>query len=232
MALIRKALMALTAAQDDSDGALLVRQTDAVVAALEALAAAADTENQSIRCTIVGGSAVINVDMAEVDVTALVDGIAGEKTLEDLSGQLPESPGEHGGLPVEGVEGGTPVSVSGPLTDEQLRDSAIEVEEASAAAILAAAIGTGAPIPRQFTDPASDAYTAAATAPGRACTRIRFGCGAGGMILSLDGGTTESIRVPANTVDEICVSIAADAALKAKRIASGVAFADAWIEVR
>jgi len=63
-----------------ADGTQVVLQTDA---------------DGNIPVTIAGGSAVINVDMATVDVTALVTGIGGGKTLADVNTTL-GSPAQAG----------------------------------------------------------------------------------------------------------------------------------------
>ena len=188
-----------------------------------------NTSVSKIETSLVALAALIEGGRLKVDaagVTLTVD------NLEFDVSELATAAGQASILAALG-KGQALAAASLPVVLPALQETALKaVTEASSADIKAALLGTGQPIPRQFADPGTNDYTAAATAPGRACSVIRFSCGANGMIISLDDGTTESIRVPANTVDSISVSIAADAAIKAKRLTAGSAFAGAWIEVR
>jgi len=101
-------------------------------------------------------------------------------------------------------------------------------------ATLQATLGTGAPVPLAFADPGTDAYTAALS-PGRACTRLRVIVGNSGVVISLDNGTTQSIKLPPNSMDEVGLLptvLAAAADIKVKRYTVGVAMTDLLVEVR
>jgi hypothetical protein len=181
--------------------------------------------------------ATITADVIDADLFAVTGGNGGNpgtggKSLKDIDTRLANIPAQGQALAAASMPVVLPEAQIATLTPPAAITGFALESGGNLAAIARASLGTGNPIPRQFTDPASDDYTAAATAPGRACTRIRFGCTTSGMIISLDGGTTESIRVLPNTVDEIAVSIPADAAIKVKRYTAGVAFADAFVEVR
>ena len=97
--------------------------------------------------------------------------------------------------------------------------------------IITAAVGTGLPIPLTFADPASDAYTAA-QATARAATRLRVIVGNSGVVISLDNGTTASISLPANSMDDVPVSIPLGTLIKVKRFTAGTAWTGLILEVR
>jgi hypothetical protein len=134
------------------------------------------------------------------------------------------------GTVVAGVAGAAPKTLADLWT---LLGTPAKAGEAGTAAtsIRQAILGTGLPIPLVFADPAGDGYTAAQV-PGRACARLRVLVGNSGVAISLDGGTTASISLPPNSMDDIAVALAADTSIKVKRYTPGVAMTDLIIEVR
>jgi len=109
---------------------------------------------------------------------------------------------------------------TGPLaTDAKLDD------------ILAAQIGTGLPVPLIFADPGNNAYAAAQDAP-RAAARMRVIVGDSGVVISLDGGITDSITLKPNMADDIPLNIPADTSITVKRYTAGTAFTGLVMEIR
>ena len=101
---------------------------------------------------------------------------------------------------------------------------------------LAAGQPTGLPIPQTFTDPSANTYTA--TSAGnialltRACGHIRVIVANSGVVISLDGGTTDHISLPPNCMDDIGVPIPAGCDIRVKRYTAGTAFTGLIVEVR
>ena len=96
--------------------------------------------------------------------------------------------------------------------------------------------GSGRPIRLTFTDPAGVGYVAAdVPSTGlvtRTCYRLRAIVGDGGMIISLDGGTTDHVTMPPNTSDEMGLQVSALADVRVRRYTAGTAFTAAVVEVR
>jgi hypothetical protein len=64
--------------------------------------------------------------------------------LKDLAARIPAALGANGGLPIEGVASGVAVPVSGPLTDTQIRATALPVTPAATELHLGEVAGSGA----------------------------------------------------------------------------------------
>jgi hypothetical protein len=92
-------------------------------------------------------------------------------------------------------------------------------------------LGAGLPVPMTFADPGSNSYTAAQAAA-RACTHLRVVVNESGVVISLDGGTTDSISLPPGAMDDIPVAIPAGTQIKVKRYTAGTAFTGLTLEVR
>jgi len=113
-----------------------------------------------------------------------------------------------------------------------INSSDVEVSDNGA---LLVSLGTaGLPIPLTIVDPAADTYTATLTPNpiDRACTQLRVIVGDSGCVISLDGGTTDSISLPPNTMDDLAVNIAASTDIRVKRYTAGTAMTDLIVEVR
>ena len=96
---------------------------------------------------------------------------------------------------------------------------------------LAAVRGVGLPIPMTFADPSSNNYTVAQTTS-RAATNLRVIVANSGVVISLDNGTTPSISLPANAMDDIPINIPLGTLIKVKRYTADVAFTGLILEVR
>jgi len=81
-------------------------------------------DDGNLRCSL--GSETVVVDLATVDVTELIAGIANGKTLLDIWTKLSASVAVSGPLTDTELRA-TAVPVSGPLTDTQLRTTAVPV---------------------------------------------------------------------------------------------------------
>lgn len=92
-------------------------------------------------------------------------------------------------------------------------------------------VGAGLPIPMTFADPSSNDYTAA-QATSRAATHLRVIVANSGVVISLDKGTTASISLPANAMDDIPISIPLGTLIKVKRYTPGTAWTGLIMEIR
>lgn len=95
---------------------------------------------------------------------------------------------------------------------------------------------TGLPIAQAFADPAGNDYTAASAGNiallTRACGKLRVIVANSGVVISLDGGDTDHISLPANCMDDLDVPIPAACDIRVKRYTAGVAFTGLVVEVR
>ena len=109
-----------------------------------------------------------------------------------------------------------------------------DTANSSLAAIAASATGTGLPIPLSLADPGNDNYSAALTPNpiARACARIRIIVGNSGCVISLDGGVTASITLPADYADDLAVAISANCDIRVKRLSAGTVITGLIVEVR
>jgi len=100
--------------------------------------------------------------------------------------------------------------------------------------IRQAITGTGLPIALPLTDPGDNDYGDALDPNPitRACTRLRVIVADSGVVISLDGGVTDSITVPADYADDIAVAIPAGADIRVKRYTAGTAITGLILEVR
>jgi hypothetical protein len=157
-------------------------------------------------------SGTITADLIELDVDAMVAGIAGAepKTQKDLDDRL------------------TAILAKFPAAAGEL------ATQTTLAALLATMQGTGLPIPLALSDPASDAYTATLNPNpvARACTRLRVIVADSGVVISLDGGVTDSVAVPADYADDLAVAIPSGADIRVKRYTPGTAISGLIVEVR
>lgn len=93
---------------------------------------------------------------------------------------------------------------------------------------------TGLPVRAAVSDPGSDSYTAS----GLSLTResgyesLRMLVGDSGIVVSLDGGTTDHFTLLPNTVDEVRIPISKGTSISVKRYTSGTAFTHCVLEVR
>ena len=94
----------------------------------------------------------------------------------------------------------------------------------------------GTPIPLAFSDGGDDAYHAASPASTAAITRncghLRVIVGDSGVVVSLDGGTTDHLSLPPNCMDDLAVPVPSGTDMRIKRYTSGVAITDLTVEVR
>jgi hypothetical protein len=97
---------------------------------------------------------------------------------------------------------------------------------------------SGLPIPLQsyIADPGNSAYTATSVtlkaAISRACTILTVMASLGGVVVSLDGGVTDSISCPPGLAREVAVPITAGMDIRVKRFTPGTAFTGLVLEVR
>jgi len=95
---------------------------------------------------------------------------------------------------------------------------------------------TGLPIPQTFADPTANTYTATSAGNSalltRACGRLRVIVANSGVVISLDGGTTDHISMPPNCMDDVDVPIPAACDIRVKRYTTDVAFTGLIVEVR
>lgn len=92
-------------------------------------------------------------------------------------------------------------------------------------------LGTGLPIRSAVSDGGDDTYTASGLTVSRRCTHLRAMVGDSGIVISLDGGTTDHLTVLPNTVDEWNLSIQEDSDIQVKRYTAGTAFDNCVLEV-
>jgi len=179
----------------------------------------------------------LTADVVQVDVDAIVDGIAGAtpKTLADLYTPI-------SGI-VSGIAGATPKTLAEIHTALGTIDTSLGTIDASLGTldtavdrVYDALTGSGNPVPLAFSDPGDNGYAQASPASTgvitRDCYRLRAIVGESGCVISLDGGTTDHISLPPNFADEIGVRISSGADIRVKRYSAGVAMTDLVVEVR
>ena len=96
--------------------------------------------------------------------------------------------------------------------------------------------GTGNPIPLAFSDGGDNNYHAASPASTAAitrdCKRLRMIVANSGIIVSLDGGVTDHVSLPPNSMDDFAVDIPKAADIRIKRYTAGTAITGLLVEVR
>jgi len=106
----------------------------------------------------------------------------------------------------------------------------------AAEAAVAALVVRGVPIPQAFADPGADTYTVTSAgnkaALTRACGRLRVIVANSGVVISLNGGSTGHISLPANCMDDVDVPIPVGCDIRVKRYTPGTAFTGLIVEVR
>jgi len=99
-----------------------------------------------------------------------------------------------------------------------------------------AVAGTGKPIPLAFSDGGDNAYHAASPASTAAitrdCKRLRMIVANSGVVVSLDGGTTDHMSLPPNCMDDVGVDIPKAADIRIKRYTAGTTITGLIVEVR
>jgi hypothetical protein len=89
----------------------------------------------------------------------------------------------------------------------------------------------GLPVPLAFSDPGSDAYSAAIQ-PSRVVGLMRVVVGDSGVVISLDDGVTASMSLPPNCMDLIPLAgVGPTTQIKVRRYTAGVAMTDLIVEV-
>lgn len=160
----------------------------------------------------------ILVDLRDADVAALI---------APLTALLAKFPAAAGDL-------ATQTTLAAVLA-KLAATPALAGEAASAAtAVRAVLLGTGLPIPLAFADPGDSDYTDLDTGNviDRDCTRLRVLVADSGVVISLDGGVTDSISVPADYAEDMAVAIPAGSDIRVKRYAAGTALSGLIVEVR
>ncbi len=109
-----------------------------------------------------------------------------------------------------------------------------DTDRALLTSIKQSQLGTGLPIPLAVADPGGSGYSAALDPNPitRACTRLRCWVANSGVIISLDGGVTASVSLPANAADDLAINIPAGADVRVKRLAAGTPITGLIVEVR
>jgi hypothetical protein len=175
-------------------------------------------EQVALRLTAEGA---VPVSLADSTVAALAGTGAAAKSLADVTGAVANAVDSLEEL-IEAV-------------DAQRRAIAGTNEAAKSLpdlfALLESAAGVG--LPTMGVDAGGqDGYAAILAAPNRVCRHLFVAVGANGAVISLDGGTTDHLSVPANT--SWCFSglaIPALASIRAKNLDAGSNYAGLRISV-
>jgi len=178
---------------------------------------------------ITGGRVGVVIGSDEVDTAdnlaaAINDeeiGITAVHTLGDGTLNLTAVAGAGQNVVISNTESGSVIATTGLTGGMDAMDSRDM-----------AGCGTGLPISLTFTDPGSASYTAAQTLP-RHCSVLRAGITNSGMVISLDGGTTDHITVGASQIpQDIPVMMPLGTTIAVRRLAAGTPMTGIIFEAR